>query len=70
MLWQVDRLRYAFRDGASWENFVREFPDVVCAPGSFEPQVRRELMDLFSRYVDEWQNAELADAVEGMLRTG
>ncbi|MDT0304991.1 7-cyano-7-deazaguanine synthase [Streptomonospora wellingtoniae] len=67
MLWQVDRLRHAFRDGPSWANLAREFPDIVCVPGSFDPATQRKLLGLFSRYAQEWRNDELSAALGGLL---
>ena len=54
MAWQVARLRHAMREGLSWKRMVREFPDLVCDPGSFLPERRGELLKLFSRYAAEW----------------
>ncbi|MER6626081.1 7-cyano-7-deazaguanine synthase [Streptomyces sp. NPDC000931] len=54
MAWQVARLRHVLRDGLDWTRMVREFPDIVCDPGSFLPERREVLLRLFSEYAKEW----------------
>ncbi|WP_119727661.1 adenine nucleotide alpha hydrolase family protein [Thermomonospora amylolytica] len=57
MLWQIARMRRALDAEDSWAAFVREFPDILCAPSAHADKTR--LLDLYRRYCEEWTAPEV-----------